>query len=1735
MKKTLLLTLAALLGLALCAAAAAPARVAPTDPGPVTGPAALLPRQAAVAGVAGATDVQNLRTGSYFATIQAAIDDAGTVAGDVLEVQVATHAEGICTVNKAVTIQGVGGGAAITSTTDTGTSGDARAWFLVTVSGVTFKDLTFDGSANLVWQALRFKEAGAVTNCTFQHIKSAPAAYNGVGIVGYKNLTVTDCTLSDIGRIGIILFGPDVTAGTVSGCAYTGKGVGDWIDYGIELGGGAVAALTNNTITACTGVALVDGSVSAGMLITTFFGAGTAGTLTGNVVNGNSYGVAIGYDGADISAVVAHSNDLSGNADLALYTVSSTLTADASANWWGVNSASGVAALLYGAVDYTPWFHNPADISGAAGFQGDYSVLDVDDDSPQTGTTGRIQEAIGLVSGSTVNVAAGLYHERLLVNRSLQLLGAQMGVDPTAAGARTDPAAESVVDLVGLGIANPNVLLEIPAGVTNVTIAGFTLNGSTVEHYADEATIRAWDDNVTVEDNIIDGYYDVLCKGNDHFSVLRNRMTANKVGFTVQPGVTTDLTVEGNHILPGGSPAADAQGIYMTGVAGAVIRGNHISGFAGANALGGSNHTNFLIEQNLLAGCKKGVNIWGTTTFIEIRQNVVTGHLAEGIVIKGQDLSIHNNVVSGNDVAVRIGFHVIPTERVTVFDNDLSGSATWALQVDPAVVQAVNASGNWFGIATPAGVAGEVTGLADYTPWLAVGTDTSAAPGFQGDFSTLWVDDAGAQSGTTGRIQEAISLVSGSTVYVAPGLYDERINIHKPMSLLGATVGVNKRGYAVPAGYAYDTATESVIRPSTALELQVVKIAADGVVFDGFVVANEVCQAGGVYQDLVGIDQYATATTGIQVLNCVLGPNTNTAAQDGTMGRSGVTVYGPRPTPIKLAVMHNKIFDSKGNGCGIMFVGPYGPTYSGGAVRENYFAGTVIEDNDILGNHRTGIELAGGVQGGTAWDDHVVVKNNLIAENGWFAIGEKDNLKYGHGIMFIRGGGDKANADGAGARYLRLEGNVIRDNEKSGLYIGPANRDLFGTGNVIQGNGLGTGGYSLWDGVRVDLAELYYGGTALPVYDFLAGVSFTAGQFLANGAQGVNVMQTPTLGPIDVTCDWWGDVLGPNVVPGNPSPGDGITGLATYASWWTTTTGPCDGFVPHVDPVTAGLCISTAHTCVTVPVTYTRSDASQVRGISVTFQLGGGLALCGTPAASILKGTWLTGYDAQYGIVDNGLGSYTVDQAINGTPCGITTGGQLFTLALTGTADGVGTVTVTDVVVRDCDNAPLPGIAGAPGSIPINVSLPARITTLAATQVKTGNDGDGTTDITVSWPAVETGAEVLVYRANYGNYPEYDDAPGAGAEPAVPVAYPPTAPWVHAADVASGTTLTDEVAWPNRGFWYYVAYVKDSCDNVSAVSNMTTGTLNYHLGDVMGSDVCLGNNAVDIGDVSLLGGRYGVAEGHALYLACLDVGPTTNRSVNALPTTDNKVNFEDLMMFAINFGTVSLTTTPVAAVASDAVWVEAPAKVTAGQTFTVSLRLSGSGSLLGLSAALGWDRSIAELVSVEAGELVTSQGGVALSGGGGLVDCALLGADRRLAGDGELARVTFRALGSGAPQVAVGAVDARDAWNRTVELTGTPPTVVPAVTSFAPAMPNPFRGTTTLSYALAKGGAVELAVYGVDGRKVATLASGVQEAGSYRLVWDGRDGDGRMAHPGMYYARLTAPEGRFTRALVLVK
>ena len=431
-----------------------------------------------------------------------------------------------------------------------------------------------------------------------------------------------------------------------------------------------------------------------------------------------------------------------------------------------------------------------------------------------------------------------------------------------------------------------------------------------------------------------------------------------------------------------------------------------------------------------------------------------------------------------------------------------------------------------------------------------------------------------------------------------------------------------------------------------------------------------------------------------------------------------------------------------------------------------------------------------------------------------------------------------------------------------------------------------------------------------------------------------------------------------------------------------------------------------------------------------------------------------------------------------------------------------------------------------------NPTVPA-ITSLTATQNRTANSAGATTDITLSWDATTNTVEV--WRAAFGHYPEYDDA--GGAVPTAPSAYPPGTGWVKTD--AQWTGNTDRV--PDRDFYYYVAYQRDSYDTWSLASTMTPGTLNYHLGDVSdGTPEGLGDNLVNTGDISLLGAHYGITAGAVAEFAYLDVGPTTSSFIDGLPTTDNRIDFEDLVMFAINHtrvsapmpGTTPSVTSAVSAV--DALTLEAPEGVAMGATATTRLMLRGSGDLVALATKLAWDPAVVEPVGHTAGEWLTRQSGVAFSSVPGTVDAAVM-QSQGMTGEGELATLTFRVLSAGDPKIRIVSTDGRDARNQKVDVMSSLRPLGPAVTQLAPPKPNPFKQTATVSFSLAESGPVEVFLYSVDGRRVRTLARGIHAPGEYALVWDGRDDNGRPLSAGVYYLHLTTALGRLTRTMTYLK
>ncbi|MCB0199699.1 MAG: right-handed parallel beta-helix repeat-containing protein [Anaerolineae bacterium] len=303
---------------------------------------------------------------AYFAHVKDAIDNSDT--GATVNVTAGTFNEGPqVVVDKDIDLVGSGAGVTVLKpTADTGNSGDPRGWFLVDTTGsLDLSGLTMDGTGRKVYQAIRYKgTAGSVSDVEFAEIRyndSGPD-YSGVALAafGTGKVDVSNSSFSGIGRVGVLYYGSGVNGSTYSGNTYTGKGVGDWLDYALDISAGAVVTVDDNQVSDNLGVASVDSSTSAGYLVTTYFGAGTAADFTNNAIENNTAGIEVGYDGSDTSTVTASNNCFSSNG----FGVESTgPLVNAKNNYWGsptgpynaTSNPGGSGDEVSDDVDFIPW------------------------------------------------------------------------------------------------------------------------------------------------------------------------------------------------------------------------------------------------------------------------------------------------------------------------------------------------------------------------------------------------------------------------------------------------------------------------------------------------------------------------------------------------------------------------------------------------------------------------------------------------------------------------------------------------------------------------------------------------------------------------------------------------------------------------------------------------------------------------------------------------------------------------------------------------------------------------------------------------------------------------------------------------------------------------------------------------------------------------------------------------------------------------------------------------------------------------------------------------------------------------------------------------------------------------------------------------------------------------------------------------------------------------------------
>jgi hypothetical protein len=91
-------------------------------------------------------------------------------------------------------------------------------------------------------------------------------------------------------------------------------------------------------------------------------------------------------------------------------------------------------------------------------------------------------------------------------------------------------------------------------------------------------------------------------------------------------------------------------------------------------------------------------------------------------------------------------------------------------------------------------------------------------------------------------------------------------------------------------------------------------------------------------------------------------------------------------------------------------------------------------------------------------------------------------------------------------------------------------------------------------------------------------------------------------------------------------------------------------------------------------------------------------------------------------------------------------------------------------------------------------------------------------------------------------------------------------------------------------------------------------------------------------------------------------------------------------------------------------------------------------------------------------------------------------------------------------------------------------TEIPTEFALTSAFPNPFNSTTTIAYALNDAMKVDLAVYNLQGQRIAMLDAGMKSAGRHSVAWKADN-----VPSGIYFVRLSAKGYSSSQRILLVK
>lgn len=383
--------------------------------------------------------------------------------------------------------------------------------------------------------------------------------------------------------------------------------------------------------------------------------------------------------------------------------------------------------------------------------------------------------------------------------------------------------------------------------------------------------------------------------------------------------------------------------------------------------------------------------------------------------------------------------------------------------------------------------------------------------------------------------------------------------------------------------------------------------------------------------------------------------------------------------------------------------------------------------------------------------------------------------------------------------------------------------------------------------------------------------------------------------------------------------------------------------------------------------------------------------------------------------------------------------------------------------------------------------------------------------VRLAWSAGGEHDGYELWRARRDGYPYWGGLPGAPGA------------WAWIADIDKDSLgWTDDFGADTRESRGVHDYRLRAVDCVHAFAEGgTASATNYFLGDWATPY----DGGICTPDLTRLAGCYGTTAVEGLTDE-VDVAPTTDWTSFGLPGPDGLVNFEDLIVFAMNYdgdcesplegwpGLRKDSALPLA----DAAGVLRLARDGGGWTLVLD------GALKGFSAtvATGGARLVPE-PEEGGGTLALAYG----SDGAWTVDAVALGG---LLEAGSALRFRLADDGGAAPRLL--RAEGRDGSNRPVRLATEESAVpsAPAVFFLAQNQPNPFNPSTTIRFGLDAAGPVRLTLYNALGQRVRALLDEPREAGEHAVRLDATD-----LASGLYLYRLECGSKVEQRKMLLLR